>query len=56
MSSEVSILTGLSLQRDPNDITVESGKLAVPQMMLAGASAEILGTIALLPFESARCV
>jgi len=32
----------------------EGGKLPVPQMMLAASCAEILGTTALLPFESAR--
>jgi len=32
----------------------EGGKLPVPQMMLAASAAEILGTTALLPFESAR--
>lgn len=29
-------------------------KLPVPQMILAGAAAEVLGTTALLPFESTR--
>lgn len=31
-----------------------AGKLPIPQMVLAGAAAEVLGTTALLPFESTR--
>jgi len=31
-----------------------SGKLPIPQMILSGAAAEVLGTTALLPFESTR--
>ena len=38
----------------PQEKGGDKGKLPIPQVMLAATAAEILGTTALLPFESAR--
>uniref|UniRef100_A0A7S0EG04 Mitochondrial phosphate carrier protein n=1 Tax=Hanusia phi TaxID=3032 RepID=A0A7S0EG04_9CRYP len=41
-------------QSMPAEKRGEGGKLPIPQMIIAASAAEILGTTALLPFESAR--
>lgn len=41
-------------QNLPQEKGGDKGKLPIPQVMLAATAAEILGTTALLPFESAR--